>query len=200
MDADHSTIDEREMPSRVAEQFAVALGLEQQPDTLGDWVDGTAKRLEAAGITFGVDEMCLTDSSPHRAQTDGETRYFACVLDALLLPFLLDDFREVEVRTKSPVSDSATEVRVSETDIVVEPSGAVMSFGIAGDTTPPDSRDGVLGFGTAQFCPYINAFVDEAEYDRWAEETPEAVTMPLPLEDGFELASALRSKLPSGHS
>ena len=200
MDDHRSQIGDRKMPDHVAEQFEVALGLEHRPETLGDWIDVTAERLEEADISFGVEELCLSDASPHRARIGSETRYFACVLDTLLLPFLFEELRELDIHTESPVSDSIIEVRVSNTDITGEPAGAVISFGIAADTAPPEERDGVLAYGTTQFCPYINAFADESEYERWTDDTPEAVTMSLPLEDGFALAASLHSRLTSDHS
>lgn len=197
MQSHRDRIDDREMPGHVAEQFELALGLDSRPETLGDWVDVTAERLRSAGISFGVEEMCLTERSAHRARIGEETHYFACALDTLLLPFVIEDAAAVEVRTESPVSETVIDVTVTEDEIEVEPDGAVMSFGIAGDTPPPEERDGVLAFGTANFCPYINAFVDEVEYERWVDETPEAVTMALPLADGFALAGALSARLPT---
>lgn len=188
------------MPDDVATTFEAALGLESRPETVGDWIDATARRLDAAGISFGVEEMCLTDASPHSARIDGQTRHFACVLDTLLLPFVLDEPDEVVVRTHSPVSETVIDVTVTREGITVAPDDAVMSFGIAGDTDSPEDRDGVLANGTVQFCPYIDAFADDAEYERWADETDEAVTMMLPLEDGFALASALGDRLTTDSS
>lgn len=195
MDTHRSQIADRPMPDDVAETFAVALGLASPPATLGDWIDLTAKRLDAAGISFGVEELCLTETSPHRARIDDEAYFFDCVLDTLLLPFVRDDSDEVDVRTRSPVSGTVIEATVTPHRITVDPPDAVMSFGISGDAGPPEECDGVLASGLVQFCPYINAFADRAEYDRWAAETNEAVTMALPLEDGFALASALYDRL-----
>lgn len=190
-----AAIEDRRLPRHVAEQFEIAFELAYRPETLGDWVEVTANRLDRADISFGLDEMCLTDTSPHRARTGGETLYFACVLDTLLLPFVLECSTPIEIQTRSPVSERRIDVDVSEDAVTVQPGSAVMSFGIARDSAPPGDRGGVLADGTASFCPYFNAFVDESEYEEWVEVTPEAVTMALALEDGFALASALGREL-----
>lgn len=194
MESTPSSVADREMPADVAERFEIALGLAETPRTLGDWLEATVTRLSAAGVTLGVDQLCLTDASPHRAEIDGETRYFACVLDTLVLPFVLDEPGPVAVRTRSPVTGDPIDVDVTRQGVAA-PADAVMSFGVAADVPPPDERDGVLAFGTAVFCPYINAFATEREYEAWAAETPEAVTMALPLAEGFALAERLARHL-----
>lgn len=185
------------MPDDVATTFEAALDLASRPETVGDWIELTAARLDAAGISFGVEELCLTDESRHRAEIGGETRYFACVLDTLLVPFVLEAPDQVAVQTESPVSETVIDVTVTQDGIVAEPEEAVMSFGLAGDAESPAARGGILASDTVQVCPYINAFADENEYEQWVDRTPEATTMVLPLEGGFALAAELSRRLPT---
>lgn len=193
----HTAIDDRPMARHVAEQFATALDLAYRPETLGEWVDLTATRLDRAGVSVGPAEMCLTDTSPHRARMGEETQYFSCVLDTLLVPFVLERSVPIEIRTRSPVSERRIDVEVSEGAVRIQPARAVMSVGIAADTPPPGERGGLLADLTGAVCPYIEAFANRSEYEEWAEETPDAVTMALPVADGFALASALGRELPT---
>lgn len=190
-----TAIDDRELPRDVAEQFRVALGLAAAPATLDDWVDATASRLQDAGVSVGFEELCLTESSRHEARVGDEVRYFACVLDALLLPFVLDEPARVDVRSRSPVSDAVVEATVTRGGVSVDPEGAVASLGVAADVDPAAERGDPLAYGRAAFCPYVNAFPDADEYEAWDEATPAAVTTSLPLSDGFAIAGALAARL-----
>lgn len=194
---DHETaVANREISPRVAASFQQVFGLDDRPETLGEWAEATASTLDDADVTLGVEEMCLTDESPHEARVGDEVEHFACVLDTLLLPFLRDEPGAVEVRSRSPVSEAVVEATVSAEDISVSPDGAVMSFGVTADPDPPAAAtDALYEYGYANFCPYIRAFADEAEYEEWAADTPDAATMALPLTEGFELARRLARRL-----
>jgi len=190
-----TAITDRALPVDVAAPFQTALGLEERPRTLDDWAEATAAHLAAAGITVGFDEMCLTEASPHEARIGDEVRHFACVLDTLLLPFVVDDLLVVEIRTESPVSDTVIEATATREALSVDEDDAPMSFGVAADVDPPEDRDDPIAHGYSKFCPYVNAFVDRSEYETWADATPEAVTMAFPLAEGFALARYLGSEL-----
>lgn len=189
-----TAIEDRELPRPVAERFRRAFGMDDAPATFGVWADATARTLDRAGFTLDVDAMCLTEESPHKIHVDGDQYHVRCVLDTLLVPFLFETLT-VEVCTRSPVSGTDVEVTVTHEDILVVPDSAVMSFGIAADTPPLSERGGPLAAGPELFCPYIVAFADEREYERW-DETADAVTTPLTLSEGYGLAGLLADRLP----
>lgn len=68
-----------------------------------------------------------------------------------------------------------------------------MSFGIAADVgtegPPGDAVDPTIVYEL--FCPYVNAFTPWEEYERWADETEDAITIGLTMLEGFALARAL---------
>jgi hypothetical protein len=185
------SVDDYDIPPNLADTIQTAFGLNEPPATLGDWSDTTAHLLDNGGITAGFEDMCTADDSRHEAQIDGEVQHFHCVLDTLLLPFVVEDQSTFDVRSRSPGSDEIVELAVSGDTVEVTPSEAVMSFGVATDVEIP--TDGAIepALAYTHLCPYINAFPSQAEYEQWASETPEAATMVLSLADGFELAQIL---------
>ncbi|MDY6765516.1 MAG: organomercurial lyase [Halobacteria archaeon] len=187
-------VENRDMQQDVAEKFRIVFGMDETPETLGEWADNTVQILKDRGTSVGFEEMCTTGSSRHGVYANGEVQHFRCVLDTLLYPFVLDE-EDIEVRSRSPVSDEVIEVSVSQGDVSVEPEGAVMSFGIAAGARSAEEHEDPLEYGYRMYCPYINAFVDEEEYEEWASNTPDGVTMSVPLREGFELARILGENL-----
>lgn len=185
------SVDDYDIPPELADKIQIAFGLNEPPATLGDWVDATCHLLDDADITVGFEDMCTADASRHEAQIGGEAHHFHCVLDTLLLPFVVEDQSTFDVRSRSPVSEQIVELTVSGDTVEVTPTEAVMSFGVAADVDiPPDGTiEPALAY--TRLCPYINAFPSRAEYEQWASETTEAATMALSLADGFDLAQIL---------
>lgn len=199
MNDDPTPVDDRTIPAPLAETFGVALGLAEPPDTLGAWADETTRLLDDVGLTVGMADTCTSEASRHEVHVGDDVQHVHCVLDALLVPFLLEDPTTVDVRSRSPVSRTVIELQVSRDDVVVTPGEAVMSFGVAADVGPPEELEVEPTLAYERFCPYVNAFVDEAEYDGWDAATPDAVTMPLSLADGHALARSIARRPPVVH-
>lgn len=188
-------IDDRELPTPIAETLRAAFGFDERPETLGDWAADVARQQVAGEDSVGVDDLCTVDDSRHEVYVGDETRHFRCVLDTLLLPFVAASERAVEVTSRSPVSDDPVEIRVTDERIDVRPPEAVMSFGAAAGIEPRDAEGISRADAYAHLCPYVNAFRSRAEYERWAAETTDAVTIAVPMADGFELARVLEASL-----
>lgn len=178
------------IPESLGEQVQRVLGLDERPEVFGDWVDALALIADRDGIELTMDTLCTTNDSPHEARFDGETTYYRCVQDPIIVPFLTDDVDTVEIETRSPVSDSSIALTVTESGIDAEPGDAVFSFGVDASVDGPP-EDGVTpAFAYGVFCPYGHAFPSEREYEEWAAEV-DAITMATSMRDTFEWARAL---------
>lgn len=185
---DDTATENRDLPPALAERFGTVLDLDDPPATLDEWAEATADRLDAAGVTVGVDELCTATESRHEARIGDERWQFHCVLDALVAPFVLDDAETAEIRSECPASGEIVEIDVGTDHVSVAPTSAVVSLGLAADVEPPEAvTETVTAYGHETFCPYINAFPDETAYEEWDAATPEAVTMPVPVEAAHRL-------------
>lgn len=176
-----------EIPPDVAEQLQTAFALPRPPTTLGEWVTVTSAVAEEIGLTVSMNTLCTAETSRHQAKIEGETQHFYCVLDALVVPFLLDIDEPISIRSESPVSETIVEIRAGQDTLTVDPADAVMSFGTATDLDAPTTEEFDLSLAHERFCPYANAFPTEAEYDEWAAQT-DAITTAFPIEVGYQLA------------
>lgn len=179
-----------DIPAQLGERLALALGLDDRPETFGDWVTAMSRIADRDDIEVSPDVLCTTEESPHRARIDGTTRHYQCVQDPIIAPFVADEVDHVEIETRSPVSEETIELTVSESGIEAEPSDAVFSFGVDAtvENPPEDVVSPIIAYSL--FCPYGHAFPSDDEYEAWAE-TVDAITMATSMEDTLELARAI---------
>lgn len=190
MTDDHPSILDRTIPADVAERLQTAFGLEARPDTLGEWTDRTARRLNAADWTLTPADLCRVEEGAVRAVAGNEEFAFRCIFDAFLLPHLHRPETRIDVRAETPVHSRPIALTIDRGSATADPTEAVMSIGTTAAVLPPEAGSS-FELAYASFCPYINPFVDVAEYERWAATTPEARTMSVPLESGPAIAAGL---------
>lgn len=191
-----TTSENRDLPPALAERFADLYGLDEPPTTLDEWAAATADRLVAADVSVGVDELCTAGESRHEARIDGDPRGFHCVLDALLVPFVIDGTDAVEIRSESPAAGEVVELESRTDGVSADPETAVVSIGVDADAAPPETvEDTITAYGHETFCPYANAFPDEAAYEEWDAATPEALTMAVPVTEAHRLMQRFGDRL-----
>jgi alkylmercury lyase len=151
-----------------------AVGVPPQPhETLGELVKGIAAERWVQEPANLISE----EQTRHEARVDDRVLHTFCFVDALMLPFVLRE-GAVEVRSDSPTGGEVSAF-VTEGGVEGSPSGAVVSFGAA---------RAEQGTTCETLCQYLNAFTSQADYERWAGRTPEAVTVSLSLQEAFDLA------------
>jgi len=175
---------EAEMPEEMKKTLGEFVG--KDIDTLNDWVCEVRETTGNGGID--ADDLCHTDEkTPHRGEIDGETYHFLCFYDAVVLSEIADS--PVDIRTESPEGNVVEAQAGGDGGLEVVPSEAVFSFGVSDDDLPsygdPTHEDVY-----SAVCPYVRAFADRQEYERW-DRGVDAVTVAAPVEGATELAERL---------
>lgn len=62
------------------------------------------------------------------------------------------------------MSGDVIEIRISREHVDVTPENAVMSFGVATEIETPTNDAISPALAYERFCPYVNAFISQAEY------------------------------------
>lgn len=173
---------ERPLPPGLRERLGSVLGLDRPPKSVSDLLASLpAVRPQHTGVDKA--RLCCEEISRHEVRIEGEdtVTYTHCVLDALILPMLVD--KRAEIISRGPLGGEV-HITVGPGQVASEPPGAVVSLGTA-------LRDGDDPYEV--LCPYINAFATYADYARWAKQTPEAATVALSLPEAVVLAAQLAS-------
>lgn len=170
-----------ELPSEVASAFQTSLAADSEPRTLAEWVGLLDDLVD--DWPPAVADLCHAGDGKHLAEAGAQSFRFACVLDAMLLPFLCGE--DTTVTSQIPDRDEIT-FHVTTAEVTGSPD-AVISFGAAnrapeGEVTPAHAYSTI--------CPFIHTFPHEDAYDEWAAGV-DGATMSLSLPTALGLAKAM---------
>ncbi|MCL4239788.1 MAG: alkylmercury lyase family protein [Dehalococcoidia bacterium] len=176
------------LPAALGDRLRAVQHLAAAPTTLGEYVaapDRHRSFIDPSGMYCDSSQSCCGTHAEHEIAMGGVTRRTHCVLDTLLLAAL--EGATASVRSVSPLSGAVVKLEVGADGVTAEPSSAVMSFGLR-------NEDGESVFDT--LCPYLNAFPSHAEYQRWADGTPEATTVAMSVAQAWSFARDLLAPAP----
>lgn len=190
---DGSDYDEIEIPSALARGTRALVGLDQAPGTLGELSAlFVSAGTFATGDRFTWGDLLVSEGETrHEVRVGGDVYHTYCVLDALVLPFVLQ--APVEIRSQPPGSETAVEIVATPERLEATPATAVVSFGVSLDLVESseglETRDesALLEVTHAEGCPNINAFPDHAAYEAW-ERAAEGVTVVMTLAQAYAMA------------
>ena len=163
------------VPEDLSSSVQLAVGATPRSrETLGELVQSIA----AECWVPRPENLISEKPTRYQVRVDGQTLHTFCFVDALMLPFVLSEHDGVAIRSESPIGGRVSAL-VTERGVEGAPPATVVSFGAA------RSEKGTI---CETLCTYLNAFPSQADYERWAERTPQAVTVALSLEEAFDLA------------
>lgn len=178
------TLELIELPDEIADGLQQVSGTAEPPETRANGIRAVESTLAEAGFEITVDQMYQPKETRHAVQFGDEVEHVPCVLDAVIAGLLVA-VETVTIQSEPPKGGEAVQITVTESDVSVDPSTAVFSWGFAaGDIQDADPEDAWDDDGTVSLasCSYINAFPDEATYRRWEAELSEAIVMQLDID------------------
>lgn len=184
---------EIEIPEALGRRIRSMMGLTGSPKTFG----GLEACFEASDSfvtegSFTWQDLLVSDGeTPHEARVGDEVFHTYCVLDALVLPFVLEE--RVAIRSRPPKGGTVIEMDATPDRLKAKPRGAVVSFGASlglpetTDKAPQEDPEGLLDLTHEEGCPTINSFPNVDAYRAWDQDT-DAVTVVLTLAQAYALA------------
>lgn len=178
------------VPDELADRLAVLLGLDEPPATLGAWLESSQAAFDEAGLEVGREALVSDEPTRHQADLGSETVHTYCLMDGLVLPFVVGG--DVELATSDPWTGEAIRVHVDRDGLEASPETAVMSVG----APPMAEEDGGPGLPADldhdrahdNLCPYINGFRTRENHQAWADEHRAVASTAVPVDAAYELA------------
>ncbi len=175
------------VPGTQVDEIVAGLGL--APDEARQFLQKITER-NAEGQIVGIMGLSLNDS-PHRLSVNGVTLSAWCAEDTLFLPAMLKQAATIE--SYSPVSKEKIRLTVSPERVeAVSPAGAAVSMVVVDPTE--ESMASVQAIWTT-FCNHIHFFVSREEAERWAAGKAATRIAVISVDEGFEFARQLWSKV-----
>lgn len=185
-------IDEIELPTDLAEAFRRAGRLDEPPKTLEDGSRAVIDRLNEAGVAVTLEDMYQSEPTRHAVHVGDTVKHVPCVMDALIVALQVDT-DPVEIHSEPPGDGETVRFRVTDDEVTVAPTSAVVSYGLGLEesTEDLDSIKDTLNDPDSPIpttCSVINAFPDSETYERWAENISQAAVMKLSPEEVLSLS------------
>lgn len=186
-------VDERELPTDLAEAFRRATDSDERPETLREGFSAVTDLLNEAGVTVTLEDMYQSEPTRHAVHAGDTVEHVPCVMDALIVALLLDT-DPVEIHSEPPGGGETVRLHVTGDEVTVTPTSAVVSFGLGLEESQDpdlDSLSDSLNDPDAPIpttCSVINAFPDSGAYERWAKDVSDAAVMELSVEESFALS------------
>lgn len=188
---DGSDYADIEITGALGDRLSALMDTDEAPETLGGIVRLHDETEAFLPEDFTWQDLFVTEDSRHVVRVPDDEYNTYCILDALILPFLLDE--EVEIRSDPPGGEPPIQIRASPTELEARPASTVVSFGFseavpeASEALEADDPQGLQDLVHAEGCPKINAFPDADAYRAWAEEA-EAATVGMTLAQAYAMA------------
>lgn len=198
---DDGSIVDSELPGEIQTQLERLLP-DDEPTTFRDLVGALSERLDVEGGILTVDDFQVDDPDVgavefetsaidsdgpdgHGTGVEDESLEFCCVPNSLLTSFVTGE--SVDITSECPQAGTEITLEVTSSGIEATPAESVISFGVSTDLPDRDFAESDEDL-YEQLCPYVIPFSSGDAYEQWAEETTEAETVALPVEEAYAVA------------